>query len=131
MGGATLPATGAVIATDLIASEHHQKVKMEYGAAGVALPQDENIATEDALQMVVALLAQLVSLSSSANNLGQTRVAIESGSVGIASAQTLATVTNVGGVATVTSLNQFGGQPVQQLIQPVQLGTIYDNLKVS
>ena len=32
------PGSGAVVASDLISGEHHQQLKMEYGAAGTATP---------------------------------------------------------------------------------------------
>jgi hypothetical protein len=78
---------------------------------------------------LLLMLAQMLPRITSTK---QMPVSIEAGSVGISSAQTLATVTTVGTVTTVSNMNSVGGQYVNgQALNSAGLSVIYNQIQVT
>ena len=113
----TLPATGEPIATDQIAGQHHQRIKLVLGADGVsegdvssANPMPVNAVGE----LVEALEAQRMALQALTRTIGlampdvagRLRVAIDA----ISASLTLATITTVGTVTTVSTVSTVSNQ---------------------
>lgn len=131
----TLPGAGAVIASDDIGGVQYQRIKPTHGVAGVAvdvsasdpMPVTDQTAValavlnDTMLYMLSAILEKMPRVTGN----DQAAVSIESGSVGIAASQTLATLSNI---------TSIGGKPASTIPDAVsQMGALhlYQNIIVS
>jgi hypothetical protein len=123
----SVTATGGTVTLDMNTTSHSSGdvlrclYESDTEAALLTAMTDQN----ELLLMLAQMLPRITSTK-------QMPVSIEAGSVGISSAQTLATVTTVGTVTTVSNMNSVGGQYVNgQALNSAGLSVIYNQIQVT
>lgn len=145
---------GDIVASDDIAGVKYQRVKVTLGSDGVndedvsssnpmpisvsGLPLPTGASTEattlELLGAISYLLSAILEKLPRVNGNDQAAISIEAGSVGLASGQTLATVTNLTTVATLSNITNIGARPAATIPDAIsQLGALhlYQNIIVS
>lgn len=103
-----------------------QRTKLGYGRDGEYHDVEEEPATEATLNDIAAILGQLAAMLPRLTATKQIPISIEAGSVGLASNQTLTTVT------TVSNLSTIGSQYVNwATLQGAGLAHIYNQIEVT
>src|SRR5579871_1610062 len=110
---AITPGAGATVSTDEVGARHYQRVKLTDGAEGsenhasVRADGTQEVTLSDISAALYAILEALTRPISQEPGTGRTRVTLE------AAATTLATITTVG---TVTSMTQLNGAPIWDVL---------------
>jgi hypothetical protein len=118
------PGTGANVATEEVNGVHHQRVLMETAVEGVptdvsaSSPMPVVSSRSDDLLVILSRIVKLLESNATVDSAQRQRVVVDSGAItaSIAASQTLANVTTVATVSSVTNMVSNAGMDREQYI---------------